>query len=224
MRRPKYLVLGLIALMMGVVIYRDRILLDPPQWIWQHYQHFKWWLLPHGVAGALALFLGPLQFSKTLRQRHLRWHRLMGRVYVCGVAAAAPLGIVIESIKYVYGIAPLRLLIGSAGFAFLWAVSTGVGFSLARRAQIQQHQKWMTRSYAIATVFLQTRCVDQLPWLSRLLQPAMEFLEKHFVSTLWMHMAFSIIAAELILRYERSRQLRSRSTGAAYPKTGTATA
>jgi hypothetical protein len=49
--------------MMIIVIYRDRILLDPLSPNWERYRYFKWWLLPHGVAGALALFLGLSQFS-----------------------------------------------------------------------------------------------------------------------------------------------------------------
>jgi uncharacterized membrane protein len=211
MKLPKYTLFALLAAMTMVVIYRDRVLLDPQQWVWRHYQPFKWWLLPHGVTGALALFLGPLQFSRRLRQHHLHRHRLIGRIYVCGVAVAAPVGIVIEAIKYVNGAAPLRLLIGSTGFGILFALTTVVGFSLARRKRIQQHKRWMTRSYAIATVFLQTRCVEQVPWLSRLLDAPGEFLQAHFVSTLWMHIALSLLAAELLLAIDKRRQVRTTS-------------
>ena len=54
--RPKYLLFGLIGLMMLTVINRDRVLLNPHAPIWEHYRYFKWWLLPHGFAGSLALF------------------------------------------------------------------------------------------------------------------------------------------------------------------------
>ena len=224
MIRPKYLLFALIAVMMLVVIDRERILLDPQHWIWRHYQPFKWWLLPHGITGALALLLGLSQFSARLRRRHLRWHRWMGRVYVSGVAVAAPIGIVIEAVKYVNGTAPLRLLIGSTGFGILFALTTGVGFSLARRGQVQQHRRWMTRSYAIATVFLQTRCVEHVPWLSRLLHWPIEFLETHLVSALWLHVAISIAAAELVLQYETRRRTRPGSAREPSPQTGAATA
>jgi hypothetical protein len=49
----------------------------------------KWLLLPHGIGGALALLIGPLQFSNRLRARHLRLHRILGRFYIGGVAIAA---------------------------------------------------------------------------------------------------------------------------------------
>ena len=34
------------------VLYRNkRFLIDPAQPVWQHREPFKWWLLPHGLAG-----------------------------------------------------------------------------------------------------------------------------------------------------------------------------
>ena len=41
-----------------VLYHKERFLLDPMHPIWQHYDPFKWWLLPHGLAGAFALLLG----------------------------------------------------------------------------------------------------------------------------------------------------------------------
>src|SRR5262245_36554211 len=98
--RPKYLLFALVGLMMIGVIQLDRFRLDPRNSTWEHYHYFKWWLLPHGITGALALFLGPSQFSDRLRRRFLPWHRVLGRIYVGAVAVAAPLGIWIEYVKY----------------------------------------------------------------------------------------------------------------------------
>ena len=74
-----------VVLMMGYVLYHnERFLINPADPAWQHYQPFKWWLLPHGLAGACALFLGPMQFSDRLRQRYLRLHKTIGWIYVAG--------------------------------------------------------------------------------------------------------------------------------------------
>jgi uncharacterized membrane protein len=54
-------------------------------------------LLPHGIAGACALLLGPFQFSNRLRLRFRKFHRVLGRIYVAGVFVAAPLGVYIFS-------------------------------------------------------------------------------------------------------------------------------
>lgn len=62
--RPKYLLFGFIGLMFVYVLIRfESFLIDPKDPEWLHIESFKWWLLPHGLAGACALFLGPMQFS-----------------------------------------------------------------------------------------------------------------------------------------------------------------
>jgi len=40
--------------------------------------NFQVWLLPHGLMGACALLLGPMQFSDRLRQRFTKFHRVVG--------------------------------------------------------------------------------------------------------------------------------------------------
>lgn len=207
--RPKHLLFGLVGLMMLVVLYKDRVLMDMQSPVWEHYDSFKWWLLPHGITGALALFLGPLQFSVRLRQRFLRWHRLIGRIYVGGVAVAAPLGAWIEYVKYTHNIAPLRLVVASSGFGALFVLTTGMGFLMIKRRNIQAHRRWMTRSYAVALVFLIVRCVDQIPWLTKIADYPSMLLETYFISDLWMYIAFSLAAAELLLLFERMFKKRS---------------
>ena len=201
--RPKYLLFGLIGLMMLTVIYKDRVLLDSHAPIWEHYQPFKWWLLPHGIAAALPLFLGPLQFSDRFRRRFLHWHRLIGRVYVCGVIVSAPFGVVVEYIKYRHDIAPLRLLIASVGLGSLFVFTAVRAFLLAKRRDLQAHRRWMIRSYAIPMVFLEVRCVDQFAWLAKLTEWPSTLLETHFISDMWLYIAFSLLVAELLLLSEK---------------------
>jgi hypothetical protein len=71
-----------------VLNHNERFVIHSNDPIWNHYQSFKWWLLPHAVAGACALFLGPMQFSDRLRRRYTKLHRVVGRVYVAGVLIA----------------------------------------------------------------------------------------------------------------------------------------
>jgi len=204
--RPKYLLFSVVGLMMLTVIYRDRVLIDSHALIWDHYQLFKWWLLPHGVAGALPLFLGPAQFSDRLRRHFLPWHRVIGRIYVGGVAVAAPLGMWIEYLKYVHGVAPLRLLVATCGFGILFVLTTGMGFLMAKQRKIQIHRQWMTRSYAVALVFLESRCIDQIPWLGKIWDWPSTILETHHVSDIWLMIGLSLLIAELILWSERRKK------------------
>src|SRR5262245_25036444 len=98
--RAKTVVFAAIAVMTAYVIYHnERFLIDPSHPVWQHYETFKWWLLPHGLAGACALFLVPLQFSDRLRARYTKLHRVIGRIYVVGALVLAPLGAYIQYVE-----------------------------------------------------------------------------------------------------------------------------
>ena len=95
--RSKYLLFIFLGLMLAYVLRHDEsFLIHPDDPVWQHYEPFKWWLLPHGIAGACALLLGPTQFSERLRQRFTSLHRILGRVYIAGVFVAGPLGFYIQ--------------------------------------------------------------------------------------------------------------------------------
>src|SRR6266446_623656 len=95
--RPKTTVFVVIIAMMAYVLYHnERFLIDASHPVWQHYEPFKWSLLAHGVAGACALFLAPLQFVERLRRRHTALHRVIGGIYVAGVFVLGPIGIYIQ--------------------------------------------------------------------------------------------------------------------------------
>jgi hypothetical protein len=68
--RTKDSVFAGIGLMSAYVLYHnERFLIDASDPMRAHFEPFKWWLLPHGVAGACALLVAPLQFSDRLRRR-----------------------------------------------------------------------------------------------------------------------------------------------------------
>src|SRR6202034_4924682 len=50
-------------------------------------------LIPHALCGTIALLAGPLQFSSRFRQRHLKLHRVAGRMYFIAVIIGAFTGI-----------------------------------------------------------------------------------------------------------------------------------
>src|SRR5580698_2373466 len=53
-------------------------------------------LVPHVITGVLATILGPFLFSTRFRQRHLKRHRIMGRVYVIFIAISAPTALILQ--------------------------------------------------------------------------------------------------------------------------------
>src|SRR3954471_24448900 len=97
--RAKHVFFAAFGLMTLVVFYLyETPFLDSHSPVWEHVEPVKWMMLPHGVAGALALLLAPFQFSTRLRKRSPKFHRILGRLYVAGVAIAAPVAIPIAVI------------------------------------------------------------------------------------------------------------------------------
>jgi uncharacterized membrane protein len=194
--RPKYLLFGVIGLMLAYVIPHDEsFLVHPKDPLWQHYEPFKWWLLPHGIAGACALLLGPMQFSDWLRTRFRQLHRVVGRIYVAGVFVAAPLGFYIQYFEERMG-NPRSFSIAAAVDAALWMITTGIAMVFIFKGKVQEHRQWMTRSFAVALVFLEVRVIGGLGgW---------EALDIHANETIvWTCLAFSILSADLVLQWQQ---------------------
>jgi len=211
----KALLFALVAYMMFVVVRTDLTYLTPTPEIAEHYTKVGWWLLPHGIAGALALFLGPLQFSNTLRQRKPAWHRAIGRTYVYGAIAAAPLGVYLEWMKYVRGIGSLRLVFAIVGLASLWLLTTVRAFVLAKKRRILEHREYMVRSYAVAAIFLETRVVSYTPLLSRWFQPISDWCDAHSISDMWVFVLAAPVIAEVILHLDLRTSRRAPSVRSA---------
>jgi hypothetical protein len=155
----KYVVFSVITAMTLYVLYHnERFIVEPSNPIWQHYEPFKWWLLPHAVFGTIVLVFAPLQFSDRLRQRFTKAHRIMGRLYVLGAFVLAPLGAYIQYYQERMG-APRSFTILGAVDATMLMGATALALLFAVRRKIALHRQWATRSYAIALVFIGGRFV-----------------------------------------------------------------
>ncbi len=199
--RSKYLLFAFIGLMVAYVLrHNEHFLIDARDPAWQHYQPFKWKLLPHGLAGACALLLGPMQFSDRLRQRFTKFHRVVGRFYVAGVFIAAPFGFYIQHFEERMG-APRSFSIAAAVDATLWMLTTGIALAFILNGKIQQHRQWMTRSFAVALVFLEVRVILGVTGWERLGIAATE-------TVVWVCLGFSILLADLVLQWQELRRTR----------------
>jgi uncharacterized membrane protein len=157
--RIKYVVFAVIAAMAGYVLYKNEsFLLDATHPAWNHYDPFKWWLLPHGLAGACALVLAPMQFAEGLRRRHTALHRTIGTIYVISAFILAPLGLYIQYLDEAQGAArsfTVETMIQSSTLM----ITTGIGCYFALKRQFTFHRQWMIRSYAVALTFLEVRVI-----------------------------------------------------------------
>jgi uncharacterized membrane protein len=112
-------------------------------------------LIPHTLAGVLALVIGPINFSSRIRQRFLMLHRVLGRVYAVSVLAGAFTGIALAAGR--------PGLPGTSMQAAAWIVCTAAAVITARNHQITQHRQWMARSYAVTFTFVSSRVLNLWP-------------------------------------------------------------
>lgn len=112
-------------------------------------------LIPHTLAGILALAIGPINFSSRIRERHRKLHRVLGRVYVIAVFVGSFTGIALASGR--------PGLPGTSMQAAAWIVCTTAAFITARNRQIVQHWQWMARSYAVTFTFVSSRVLNLWP-------------------------------------------------------------
>jgi len=157
--RSKYVLFAFIGMMIAYVLWHnERFLVHRNDPAWEHYHPFRWWLLPHGLAGACAIFLGPLQFSDRLRARYAKLHRVIGRIYIFGAMVVAPLGTYIQYFEERMGMTR-SFTMAAAVDAALLMITTGIAFAFILQGTVQQHQQWMTRSFAVALIFLEVRVI-----------------------------------------------------------------
>ncbi|MBO0910291.1 MAG: DUF2306 domain-containing protein [Acidobacteria bacterium] len=200
--RPKYILFAFVAVMMAYVLgHNESFLLNPRNPVWRHYQPFKWWLLPHGLAGGCAILLGPLQFSDRLRKRYGKWHRVAGRIYVAGALVAAPLGVYIQYFEERTNLAR-SFTIAAVVNALLLMLTTAIALLFIRQGKVQQHRVWMTRSFAVALVFIEVRVIAGITGWEKLGPSAIETI-------VWSCLAFSVLLGDLVLQIEESHRVRS---------------
>ena len=127
--------------------------------VWERYQPIKWWLLPHGIRRRPSLFSSRSPSSRAaFAPGTLPCTRTLGRIYVGLVAVAAALGVTIQYLNERTG-DPRSFTIATVVDASLWLLATGMAFWCIRGRRIEQHRQWMTRSFAMAIVFLEVRVI-----------------------------------------------------------------
>lgn len=122
-------------------------------------------IIPHVMAGMIALISGPLQFSSRLRRIHPKFHRILGRIYICAVFVAAPLAMIMSNHRG--DSRAIHFVIANFVQGGTWMIVTAAAFVTARNRHFQQHREWMVRSYAVTFTFVGTRVLQPIPAWNR---------------------------------------------------------
>jgi uncharacterized membrane protein len=199
--RAKTVLFALIGVMYAyVLVTTESFLVDKSSPEWAHIAPFQLWLLPHGMAAAFALFLGPFQFSERLRRKYVTVHKTFGYLYIAGCYVGAPLGLYIQWLEEKMGTYSHSFTIATLMDAAIWIFATTMALIMIRKKRMQQHRQWMIRSFACALIFLEVRTIMaffQLP------EPAVE-------TVVWACVAAAFPIADLVLQIEQQMQTRAR--------------
>jgi len=193
-----YLAYGLFGVAVLFVLWNnERFFLNPAAPEWKHYNPIRWYLIPHGLGGAVALFLGASQFSTRLRREHARIHRTFGKIYIIGVFILAPVAIVMAFINSPWFLTPFTIVQSVTIMLF-----TGAAYICIRRRNFVAHREWMVRSYAVLLIFLEGRVLMAIPWLAR---GGMDSV----VLVNWACLAITLVGTEFFLRWRQIFPLKS---------------
>jgi hypothetical protein len=131
------------------------------------------WYLPfyysHVLTGGLILITGFAQFSIRIRKRFPRWHRLAGYFYVMGIIFFSGPGGMVMSLFINRGPVVLTSFIVQCS---LWILFTAIAFQKIKKRQIDEHEAYMIRSFALTLAAITLRIyIFVASWFTDLNQP-----------------------------------------------------
>lgn len=145
-----------------------------------HYTHFfrltpeamgkyfpvRWIIIGHITAGAAALLSGSVQFVKSFRNRNLKLHRLLGKVYIISILVSSLCALYLtfvttDQVGVLYTIS-LWFMIA------VWLTATVLAYHTVIRRRIKEHEEWMVRSYIITFAFIVQNFILKIPFVMSL--------------------------------------------------------
>ena len=164
-----------------------------------YYWPNRWWLVGHLLGGMTAILIGPFQFVSKFRNRYLKTHRLMGKIYI--------IAIIIGSLCAFYMSFTVALQVNIAWsialffLALPWLISVLMAYRMVRLKRIPQHREWMIRSYVITFAFVLFRFLSE----SSLANSLMEKFDERGPTCIWLAWAVPLFFTEVILQWNKKK-------------------
>jgi hypothetical protein len=156
--RPLFIILVLLCVLVVTYASLYYLPLDIPDGSGMLSNNFGPQLLAVNAGfGSIALLLGPFQFLPGLRGKRPRVHHFIGRLYMIGVFTAGSAGLALAIGSEAGPIATL----GFGAMAVVWLLVTYRGLRTAMARRIDEHRRWMYRSFAVTMAAISLRL--QLP-------------------------------------------------------------
>jgi uncharacterized membrane protein len=153
----------------------------------------------HVFAAAVALILGPFQFSARLRTTRPTLHRWLGRLYLgIGVLIGGLAGLYMAS--HAFGGLTARL--GFGGLAIAWLYTGFRAYRAIRARDVASHRRWMVRNFALSFAAVTLRL-----WLPSAVVTGIPF-ENAYPVIAWLCWVPNLVAAEILFN-QADRAMRT---------------
>lgn len=155
---------------------------------WLHYQIA---FFTHVYTSIFVLLAGLFQFSKIIRRKYPKLHRVMGYVYGFSLLVlAAPSGLVMGF----YGNGGILSKIAFCFLAIFWWFFTAKALWYAKQKDWVQHQNYMYRSYALTLSAITLRLLKPILVSTTTLEPM-----QIYTTIAWAGWVLNWIIAEIII-------------------------
>lgn len=172
----------LIDRQIGILDSKSAELLQDASWNIGFYTHI--------ALGGFALLIGWTQFSERLRRKHLKLHRMIGKLYVVSALISGLSSIFIAF----YATGGLVSIIGFMSLGVLWVFTTLKAYLLIKNREIQKHQVMMIYSFSLCFAAVMLRL-----WLPILIGIFGDF-ESAYRVVAWLCWVPNLIVAYFITR------------------------
>jgi uncharacterized membrane protein len=154
----------------------------------------------HIIPGALFLLLAPLQFVPSIRTKHLRLHRWLGRILV---VSGLIIGITALVMSYAMNIGGTNETAATTLFGILFLFCLIKAYRHIRRKEVAQHREWMIRTFGIGLGVATTRPIVGIFFAFRKLTP-----HEFFGIAFWLGFTITFFAAEVWIDYTRQHRIQ----------------
>jgi uncharacterized membrane protein len=155
----------------------------------------QFWFASHLATAVIPLITGPIQFWNWFRIRYVKWHRIIGKIYIFGCLLGGLSALYLSFTQpYDGSVVPSLLL------AVLWLFMTTAAWVTILRKNIVAHRLFMIRSYTLTLGFVFLRILSDLVYKHGFLS----FIENQDVRDAtyeWMSWVIPILVVEIFIAW-----------------------
>ena len=164
--------------------------------------------LIHILPGLLFVLLAPFQFSAGFRSRHLRAHRIIGRIFlICGLIIGVTALVMSFAMPAIGGV---NQAAATTLFGTLFLFSLGKAYFHIRRREVALHREWMIRAYAIGLAVTTIRPIVGIFFATSRLTGLTP--HEFFGTAFWIGFTIHLIVAESWIRTHPQISLSRQTT------------